>query len=123
MLTGEIKSFDDIPEGDFRKMNPRFQPENFDKNMKLVDSVKSMAEKKGCTPAQFAIAWVRTLSKRNGNPEIIPIPGASTEARVLENSKDLRLDDSEMKALDEILKNFKVSGGRYPKAMEAMLEG
>lgn len=123
MLTGEIKSFDDIPEGDFRKMNPRFQPENFEKNMKLVDSVKTMAKKKGCTPAQFAIAWVRTLSKRNGNPEIIPIPGASTEARVLENSKDLRLDDSEMKALDEILKNFKVSGGRYPKAMEAMLEG
>ena len=113
MLTGEIKSNDDIPEGDFRKTLPRFQPENFAENMKLVDEVKQLAKKKNCTPAQVAIGWVRSLSRRPGVLEVIPIPGATTVERVKENSKEVLLDDEEMKEIDEILAKFEVKGNRY----------
>jgi len=123
MLSGEIKSPEDIPEGDFRRYMPRFQPENFAINLELVNEVGAIAAKKGCTAAQLALAWVRTLSKRNGNPEIIPIPGASTEARVKENGVFLTLEDSEMEALDEVVGRIKVVGGRYPKELAGHLEG
>jgi len=123
MLTGAIQSPSDLPEGDNRRHMPRFQEEHFATNLELVKAVGDLAKNKGCTSAQLALAWVRTLSKRNGNPEIIPIPGASTEERVLENSKHLRLEESEMQALDSVLAKFEVSGGRYPKFMEASLEG
>lgn len=122
-LTGAIKSPSDIPEDDLRRRMPRFQEENFAANMELVKAVEELANKKDCTTAQLALAWVRTLSKRNGNPEIIPIPGASTEERVLENSKYLTLEESEMETLDAMLAKFEVSGGRYPKFMESSLEG
>ena len=65
-LTGKIKSFDDIPEGDFRKTIPRFQPENFDNNLLLVKEVQNLAKQKGCTTAQLAINWVRTQSEKVG---------------------------------------------------------
>lgn len=123
MLSGEIKSPDDIPEGDMRRNMPRFHSENFAVNMELVKAVGDIAAKKGCTSAQLALAWVRTLSKRNGNPEIIPIPGATTEARVKENSVNLTLEESEMQELDEVVGKFRVVGGRYSKMAEAWLEG
>ena len=113
MLTGQIKSFDDIPEGDFRKGLPRFQPENFGENMKLVAEAEKLARKKNCTVGQLAIGWVRTLSKRPGMPEIIPIPGAATVKRVKENSVEIVLDDDEMQEIDSILANFEVKGQRY----------
>jgi len=114
MLTGQIKKFEDIPEGDFRRMAPRFQPGNFATNMELVKEVEKISEKKGCTPAQLAISWVKAQSKRNGNPEIIPIPGATTEERVLENAKDVSITDAELAEIDEILKKCEVAGERYP---------
>jgi pyridoxine 4-dehydrogenase len=63
-LTGEIKSFNDIPEGDFRRGFPRFQPENFDTNLEIVKEVQKLSKEKGCTTAQIAINWVRCQSKK-----------------------------------------------------------
>ena len=114
MLTGEIKKFEDLPEGSMLRTYPRFQPGNFEINMQLVQQVKDMATKKGCTPAQLAINWTRALSRRPGMPTIIPIPGATTAARVEENSKLIEISDEEMKEIDETLGKFKIVGERYP---------
>ncbi|KAF6845280.1 pyridoxal reductase [Colletotrichum musicola] len=114
MLTGEIKSIDDIPEGDFRRIMPRFQPDTFDVNMKLVKQVQDLAAKKGVTPAQLAISWTVALSKKPGMPEIIPIPGATTAARVNENAKLVELTEEELAEIDATLAKFEVVGGRYP---------
>ena len=113
MLTGQIKSFDDIPEKDIRRILPRFQPENFENNMKLVRELENIAKKKKCTPAQLALGWVRSLSKREGMPEIIPIPGATTVERVLENSVEVELTQGEMDEIDSVLANYEVIGDRY----------
>jgi len=113
MLTGQIKSFEDIPENDLRKRLPRFQPENFETNMKLVNELAKIAKKKNCTSAQLALGWVRSLSKREGMPEIIPIPGATTVERVRENSTEVELTDEEMKEIDSILARCEVVGDRY----------
>lgn len=121
MLTGQITKPEDIPEGDLRHHFPRFQPDVFDKNLDLVRKLQDIASTKGCTPAQLAISWIRHLSKKTGNPEIIPIPGATTPERVRENAKDVGLTDKESVAIDSILKSFSVQGGRYPAA--APIEG
>lgn len=115
MLSGQIKSFEDIPEKDFRRMLPRFQPANFETNLKLVDRVVDLARKKGCTPAQLALAWVCSLSERKGMPKVIPIPGASNVDRVIENgkSKDVKLDAGELADIDKILAECEVAGERY----------
>lgn len=113
MLTGQIKSYDDIPDNDFRKHMPRFQPENFEVNLKLVKELERIAKNRDCTAAQLSLGWLRTLSKRDGMPEIIPIPGATTVDRVLENSVELNLTKEEMKEIDSILARFEVSGDRY----------
>ncbi|KAG4441203.1 hypothetical protein IFR05_003321 [Cadophora sp. M221] len=123
MLTGEIKSPDDIPEGDMRKTMPRFLPENFSKNMDLVKALQNLAVQKDCTGAQLALAWIRSISKKDGNPEIFPIPGATTEARVLENSKDVTLSGEELKAIESILSSFSVIGDRYNSHGMALVEG
>lgn len=73
-----------------------------------------MAEKKGCTPAQLAINWTLALSRRPGMPVIIPIPGATTSARVEENTKEVHITDEEMAEIDAILAKFKPVGERYP---------
>ncbi|KAI9815876.1 MAG: Pyridoxine 4-dehydrogenase [Thelocarpon impressellum] len=122
-LTGEIKSPADIPEGDFRKHLPRFQPGAFEKNLELVREVEKLAAKKGCTPGQVAIAWVKSLSGKTGMPTIIPIPGSTTEKRVLENLKDVTLDESELKEIEDILGKTEVVGGRYGGPQAALTDG
>jgi pyridoxine 4-dehydrogenase len=114
MLAGRFKSPDDIPEGDFRKTHPRFQAENFDLNLQLVDQVKKLADKKGCTPAQLAIAWVRAISRRPGMPVIIPIPSGAHPDRVRENTKQVELTDAEYDEITDTLAKFEVKGNRYP---------
>jgi len=114
MLTGQLKKWDDIPEGDFRRTHPRFQPDNFDINLNLVRQVEALAKKKGCTPAQLAIGWCLALQRRPGMPTIIPIPGATTVERVEENAKIVDLTDEEMAEIDATLAEFEVQGGRYP---------
>ncbi|SPJ90360.1 probable pyridoxine 4-dehydrogenase [Fusarium torulosum] len=117
LLTGQIKSIDDIPESDSRRHFPRFQPGNFEVNLQLVKQVEEMAAEKSCTPAQLALGWVTSLQRRPGLPTIIPIPGGTTAAKVYENSKQIDLTDEEMDALDATLAKFEVAGGRYPDGM------
>jgi pyridoxine 4-dehydrogenase len=123
MLTGQITKPEDIPEGDFRRTVPRFSPENFGKNLELVNELVKFAKQKNCTPAQLAISWVKSLSKKDGNPEIIPIPGATTVERVVENSKDVALSKEELAEIDSILKSFTVVGGRYGGPAALHIEG
>jgi len=114
ILTGQIKSIDDLPVGDFRRNYPRFQPDTFPINLQLVEQIEALAKKKGCTPSQLAIGWCIAMGRRPGMPIIIPIPGATTEERVRENSVVVDLSDEEMAEIDETLAKFKVVGGRYP---------
>ncbi|TQN72760.1 Pyridoxal reductase [Colletotrichum shisoi] len=115
MLTGQVKTLDDIPHGDMRRHMPRFQPDTFGINIKLVEQVETLARKKGVTPAQLAISWTVALSRRPGTPVIIPIPGATTADRVNENAKLVELTDEEMAEIDATLAKFEVVGGRYPE--------
>lgn len=120
MLTGKFKKFEDFPEDSLlTQFNfPRFQKENFEKNVALVNKVEELAQQKGCTPAQLAINWTRAISKRPGMPVIIPIPGASAAERVEENSKVVDLTDGDMEQIDQILAGFKTAGERYPGIFE-----
>lgn len=114
ILTGQIKSRDDLSMFPMLLHFPRFSEENFDINLQLVRQVEQMAKKKGCTPAQLAISWTRCLSRRPGMPEIIPIPGATTVERVNENAVFVELTDQEMDEIDATLAKFDVKGARYP---------
>ena len=122
-LTGELKSAEDIPEGDFRKHFPRFQPDVFDQNLELVTELKKLATKKGCTAAQLGLAWVKQCSGKNGLPVIIPIPGATTVERVTENMVDVTLTDGDLNEIDAILKKATVVGDRYGGPAAAMMNG
>jgi len=104
-----------LGDNDFRKIFPRFQGEAFYDNLKLVTQVEEIAKRKGVTPGQIALAWIQTLSGSEGMPVMIPIPGASTDKRVLENlaSREVKLSEQDMADIDAILKNFTVSGNRY----------
>lgn len=116
ILTGAFKRYEDMPK-DMLVVQmgfPRFQKENFEKNMELVEQVEKLAKKKGCTPAQLAINWTVALSRRPGMPTIIPIPGSTTVARAEENSTLVDITDEEMSEIDAILAKFEVAGGRYP---------
>ena len=113
MLTGQIKSPSDIPEGDYRRFLPRFQPANFDTNMELVRELEKIAHAKKCTPAQLALSWVLSLSKRKGMPTIIPIPGASSVERVKENSVEVEISEGEMREIEAVLARCEVVGDRY----------
>ena len=94
----------------------------FDENLKLLKEVEQLAAKKGSTPAQISLAWVRAHSGRDGLPVIIPIPGATTEERVNENSTEVTLSKDDMAAIDEILKRTAIIGGRYHDAAMAFCE-
>lgn len=115
MLTGKYKSLSDFPKGDFRPAFPRFQPDVFERNLRMVQEVEKLAAKKGCTPGQVAIGWVLALSRRPGMPRIIPIPGASKPERVRENAVEVELSEEDMAELDKIAKEFAPVGTRYPE--------
>ena len=109
-LTGQIKSPSDFAEGDFRKNHPRFQGENFDKNIQLVHEVEAMAAEKGCTTAQLALAWV--LAK---GEDVVPIPGTKHRRYLDENigALDVRLTAEDLQRLDQILPPGAAAGERY----------
>jgi pyridoxine 4-dehydrogenase len=113
-LTGQIRTLDDIPENDFRRRLPRFQPAVFDQNLKLAEAVERLANRKGVTTAQVAISWVCQQGA-------IPIPGSAREDRVIENSKIVSLTDEDMEELQKILETLPVSGERYGGAHEKLL--
>ena len=113
-IAGRFKSLDDLAPDDWRRNNPRFQGENFAKNLALVDHVKALAEERDCTPAQLALAW---LLNRHDN--VIPIPGTSSKARLEENvaAIDIELDDEDLEKIEEIAPRGAVAGKRYDASM------
>ena len=112
-LTGQVKSRDDLAEDDHRRHLPRFSEENFPKNLDLIHQLEKLAKRKGCTPGQIGVAWVKAQSERNGNPVIIPIPGATTVERVKENLVDVELSENDLKEIDSILASAEIHGERY----------
>ncbi|MFL6728582.1 MAG: aldo/keto reductase [Sphingomicrobium sp.] len=109
-LTGQIKSPDDFPDDDFRKFHPRFQGENFAKNIALVREVEAMADEKGCTTAQLALAWV--LAKGD---DVVPIPGTKHIRYLDQNigALEVKLSEADLRRLDEILPPGAAAGMRY----------
>jgi len=117
-LTGQFKSPDDFAEDDFRKFHPRFQGENFRKNIELVGEVEAMASEKGCTAAQLALAWVLAQGE-----DIVPIPGTKRVKYLDENigALDVKLTEQDLKRLDEILPPGAAAGTRYhERGMESV---
>ncbi|MDB4917199.1 MAG: aldo/keto reductase [Gemmatimonadetes bacterium] len=110
-LTGEIKSFDDLAPDDFRRRNPRLQPENFQKNLDLVGVVERVAKAKGVTPAQVALAWV--LSRGS---DVVPIPGTKRVKYLEQNvaAANVVLTGEEKVELENVFAIGAVSGNRYP---------
>lgn len=114
VLTGAVTSLNDIPEGDFRRHMSRFQEENFQHNLKLINEVNSLASRKNVAPSQIALAWIRTLSDKPGMPTIIPIPGGTTVDKLVQNMSGVdKLTDEEMAEIGAILKQHTVAGPRY----------
>jgi aryl-alcohol dehydrogenase-like predicted oxidoreductase len=120
-LSGRFKTFEDLPEDDYRRNHPRFQGENFEANLKLVKIVEGMATEKGCTPSQLALAWV--LAK---GENIVPIPGTKRRKYLDENvaALDVSLSPEEVRALDDAIPPGVTAGDRYhAHAMKAIDQG
>ena len=109
-LTGAIRSPDDFEADDFRRNNPRFQGENFARNLALVDEVKKIAADKGCSPAQLALAWVLAQGE-----EVLAIPGTRHRSRLDENlgALDVQLSSTERAAIDAVFPPNAAAGARY----------
>jgi aryl-alcohol dehydrogenase-like predicted oxidoreductase len=117
-LTGRFTKFEDLSADDYRRHAPRFQGENFAKNLRLVDQMKTLAEEKGCTASQLALAWVLARGE-----DIVPIPGTKHARYVEENLGALRIQLSaeELRSLDEILPIGAAQGERYhPQGMQTV---
>ena len=114
-LSGQIRSVDDLAPDDYRRNNPRFQGENFTRNLELVDRVREIADEKGVTATQLALAWVMAQSGRAGNPGIVPIPGTKRVAYLEENAAatDVRLTDDDLRRLDDAAPAGATAGDRY----------
>ena len=111
-LTGQIKSPDDFADDDFRKNHPRFQGKNFENNIQLVREVERLAEEKGCTTAQLALAWVLAQGE-----DIVPIPGTRRIKYLDENigALNVKLTADDLRRLDQILPPGAAAGPRYPE--------
>ena len=115
-LSGQIRSIDDLAPDDFRRHNPRFQGEAFEQNLRLVDRVREIADEKGVTASQLALAWVMAQGARPGRPDVVPIPGTKRVSYLEENTgaKDVALTDAELQRLDEVAPAGVAVGDRYP---------
>ncbi|MBB3086182.1 aldo/keto reductase [Geodermatophilus sabuli] len=119
-LSGQIRSLDDLAPDDFRRRNPRFQGEAFARNLELVDRVREIADEKGVTGGQLALAWVMAQSGRDrgdgANPTIVPIPGTKRVGYLEENAAaaDVRLSDDDLRRIDEAAPAGATAGDRYP---------
>ncbi|MBT3071253.1 aldo/keto reductase [Rhodomicrobium sp. Az07] len=112
-LTGTAQRAEEYPEGDFRRTLPRFEGENFDRNMKIVDAVKAIAKEKGAAPGQVALAWLLAQGS-----DIVPIPGTKRRKYLEENAEatQLQLTADDLAALDEAAPRGAASGERYGSA-------
>lgn len=113
-LTGDIRRAEDYPQGDYRRTDPRFQSANFDVNVKAAEAVRTVADRKGVTPAQVALAWLLAQGA-----DVVPIPGTKRRTRLEENlaAADVVLTEAELAELE-----LPVSGERYPDAMLRLIE-
>ena len=117
-LTGKIQKPEDLPEDDYRRTTPRFQGENFDRNLEIVRRVEEIAREKRCTPAQLALAWV--LAQGNN---IVPIPGTKRRKYLQENvaALDVDLTSKDLERIEQVAPRDAFAGSRYPEAMMKLL--
>ena len=113
-LTGQFQKFEDLPADDYRRNTPRFQGENFQKNLDLVHRVEELANEKGCKPSQLAIAWVLAQGK-----DIVPIPGTKRRKFLEENlaALEVKLTPEDLRRIDEVFPPNAAAGPRYPEHM------
>ena len=113
-LTGQIKRYEDLAEDDFRRQSPRFRGENFERNLKLVRRVETIAKKKRLAPSQLALAWVLAQGD-----DVIPIPGTKRRSYLEQNAAaaDVKLSAKELKRIEEVAPRGVARGQRYPDDM------
>jgi aryl-alcohol dehydrogenase-like predicted oxidoreductase len=119
-LTGQFARFEDFPADDYRRASPRFQGENFQKNLDLVRGIEDIALEKGCKPSQLALAWVLSQDKN-----IVPIPGTKRRKYLEENAAavDVKLSPEDLRRIEDIFPAGAAAGGRYPEHMMALVNG
>jgi len=119
-LTGQFKKFDDLAADDYRRFSPRFQGENFQKNLDLVKEVEEIAREKQCQPSQLALAWVLAQGD-----DIVPIPGTKRRKYLEENAAavDLQLTPDDLRRLNEVFPSGAAAGLRYPEHMMNLVNG
>ncbi|RDW69995.1 hypothetical protein BP5796_08392 [Coleophoma crateriformis] len=122
MLTGQLQNPSDLPENDYHRMFPRFQGENFEKNLELVKELQKLAQAKSCSAPQLALAWIKSHNGKPGMPFIIPVAGARSESRVKENCADVDLSESDLEEINSIMSRFPVAGNRYPDFVAKLAE-
>lgn len=119
-LAGRFRSIDDLAADDWRRNNPRFQGENFAKNLAVVDQLRQIAAERGVTPAQLALAWMM-----NRHDDVVPIPGTSSAERLAENAAaaDIQLTKADLERIEGVSPKGVVSGDRYTPEMMKLLDG
>ena len=112
-LTGRFQRFEDLPADDNRRNHPRFQGENFDRNLRLVERIRQIAAEKKCTPSQLALAWLLARG-----PDIVPIPGTKKRKYLEENvgALKVKLAPEDLRRIDEVAPKGVAAGERYPAA-------
>src|SRR3954469_548143 len=118
-LTGRFQKLEDLPQDDFRRNHPRFQGANFDQNLRLVARVKEIAQEKGVTPSQLALAWVLAQGK-----DVVPIPGTKKRRYLEENARgaDIKLSPEELRRIADAAPKGSTAGDRYPAQAMAALD-
>jgi aryl-alcohol dehydrogenase-like predicted oxidoreductase len=118
-LTGQFQKFDDLPEDDYRRHSPRFQGENFQKNLDLVRRVEEIAREKNCTASQLALAWVMAQGS-----DIVPIPGTKRRKYLEENAAafDVKLSGDDLQRINQVFPPESAAGARYPDHVMALVE-
>jgi aryl-alcohol dehydrogenase-like predicted oxidoreductase len=117
-LTGQLRRFEDLPADDFRRNSPRFQGENFQRNLDVLGKVEELARRRNCTPSQLALAWVLAQGD-----DIVPIPGTKRRKYLEENAQadDIRLSKEDLAQISEVFPPDIASGSRYPEHMMSLL--
>jgi aryl-alcohol dehydrogenase-like predicted oxidoreductase len=117
-LTAKIQSPQDLPQDDYRRTTPRFQGDNFQRNLEIVKRIVDIAREKKCTPAQLALAWVLAQGD-----DIVPIPGTKRRKYLQENvgAADVHLSAEDLEQIDEVAPRGAFAGSRYPEAMMKLL--
>ena len=119
-LTGRFQRSEDLPEDDYRRFSPRFQGDNFQRNLDLVRRVEEIAKEKNCTASQLALAWVMAQGE-----DIVPIPGTKHRKYLEENAGavDVQLTKDDLRRIDEVAPQGVASGERYPEHMMQLVNG